>query len=59
MGISRNPDITMEMIEKHLDKPWSWYSISSNQKITMDFIEKNKITLILNGCLKTNLLLKY
>jgi hypothetical protein len=40
-GISRNPNITMEFIEKHLDSPWDWNTISSNPNLTMEFIEAN------------------
>ena len=39
-GISCNPNITMEIIEKYPDKPWSWCHISDNPNITMEFIEK-------------------
>ena len=43
--ISCNPNITMEMIEKHPEKPWDWNGISCNPNITMEMIEKhiNKI----------------
>ena len=47
VGISRNPNITMEFIEKYPDKMWIWgpYGISYNPNITIEFIEKhiNKI----------------
>jgi hypothetical protein len=36
-----NPNITMEFIEKHPEKPWEWFYISSNPNITMEFIEKH------------------
>ena len=39
-GISRNPNITMEIIEKHPEKPWDWNGISRNPNITMEFIER-------------------
>ena len=40
-GISWNPNITMEFIEKYSDKPWDWNGgISRNPNITMEFIEK-------------------
>ena len=40
-AISSNyPNITMEFIEKHPDKPWNWYYISLNSNITMEIIEK-------------------
>ena len=38
--ISRNPNITMEKIEKHPNKPWKWWNISKNSNITMEMIEK-------------------
>ena len=37
-AISAN--ITMEIIEKHPNKPWDWESISRNPSITMEMIEK-------------------
>ncbi len=43
-SISRNPNITMEFIEKHLDKPWDWYGISCNPNITIKDIEKHLAT---------------
>jgi hypothetical protein len=30
----------MDIIEKHPEKPWNWYSISENPNITMEDIEK-------------------
>jgi hypothetical protein len=30
-----------EFIDKHPDKPWDWYFISSNPNITMKDIEKS------------------
>ena len=39
-GISRNPNITMDIIEKYSNKPWNWEYISRNPNITMEFIEK-------------------
>ena len=38
--ISRNSNITIEIIEKYPDKPWNWVSISRNPNITIEFIEK-------------------
>jgi hypothetical protein len=38
--ISLNPNVTMEIIEKHYDLPWNWHSISRNPNITMKIIEK-------------------
>ena len=29
-AISNNPNITMDIIETNLNKPWSWYNISCN-----------------------------
>jgi hypothetical protein len=42
-GLSLNPSITAEFVEKHLDKPWDWgeYGLSSNPAITMSFVEKH------------------
>ena len=30
----------MEFIEKYPEKPWNWWSISNNPKLTMEIIEK-------------------
>jgi len=40
--ISRNPNITIEIIEKYPNKPWNWgkYGISRNPNITIEIIEK-------------------
>ena len=32
---SNNPNLTIEFIEKHPDKSWDWYCISSNPNLTM------------------------
>jgi len=29
-GLSRNPNITFEIVKAHPDKSWSWYDFSSN-----------------------------
>ena len=38
--ISRNPNISIAIIDKYPDKPWDWDSISCNPNITMEFVEK-------------------
>ena len=42
-GLSRNPSITPEFIEKHIDKNWDWgrLSLSVNPSITPEFVEKH------------------
>ncbi len=42
-GLSFNPSITPEFIEKHIDKKWGWgmFGLSSNPSITPEFIEKH------------------
>ena len=40
--MSINPNITKGIIEKNMDKPWDWNSISKNPNITMEIIEKNQ-----------------
>ena len=35
---SKNPNITMEMIERHPDKPWDWFGISQNPNLTIEMI---------------------
>ena len=37
--ISKNPNITMEIIEKYPDKPWNWNG-GMNSNITTEIIEK-------------------
>jgi hypothetical protein len=39
--LSKNPNITMEIVEAHPDKPWnwSWRGLSRNPNITMEFVE--------------------
>ena len=43
--ISRNPNITMEIITDNPDKPWDWYYVSENPNITMEIITGNQINL--------------
>ena len=40
--ISRNPNLTLEFIEKYPNKPWNWgrFGISSNRNLTLEWIEK-------------------
>ena len=39
--LSRNPNITWDIMEANPDKPWVWYSLSCNPNITMDNVEAN------------------
>jgi hypothetical protein len=39
-GMSVNPSISFEFIEKHMDKHWHWGGLSSNE-FTLEF-KKNK-----------------
>ena len=39
-GLSQNPDITPDIIEKNLDNRWNWTELSQNPNITIDIIEK-------------------
>jgi hypothetical protein len=48
-----NPNITMEIVERHPEKPWDWKGISGNPNITMEIIEKN-IDKINFSCLSQN-----
>jgi len=40
--ISRNPNLTLDIIEKYPDKPWHWgkWGLSSNPNLTFEWIEK-------------------
>jgi hypothetical protein len=42
-GLSENPSISPEFVEKHIDKPWHWgrYGLSSNPSISPEFVEKH------------------
>ena len=35
--LSKNPNITMEIIRDNPEKPWDWSEISWNKNITMEF----------------------
>ena len=39
--LSNNPNITFDIVEKHIDKPWDWQMLSNNPNITFDIIEKH------------------
>ena len=39
--LSRNPNITWDIIKQNPDKPWDWNFVSSNSNITWDIIQKN------------------
>ena len=39
--ISEHPHITWDIIQKNLDKPWNWWSLSCNPNITWKIIEQN------------------
>ena len=41
MTISRNRNITMDIIDKNPDKPWDWDYVSQNRNLTIDIILKN------------------
>jgi len=33
-----NPNLTMEYVEKHPDKPWNWEKISTRHDLTMQYV---------------------
>ena len=39
--ISENPNLTMDIINANLDKPWEWYFVSHNPNITIKDILDN------------------
>ena len=39
--ISKNPNITWEIIQDNPDKDWGWYGISQNPNITGDTVQNN------------------
>ena len=38
--IIRNPNISLDFIEKHPEFDWNYYEISDNPNITFDFVQK-------------------
>ena len=40
-SLSRNPNITWDIVETNPDTPWNWYALSSNPNITMDIVKTN------------------
>ena len=41
IGLSRNPNITFDIVLSQPDKPWDWYGLSSNIYITIDNVLKH------------------
>ena len=41
--ISKNPNLTWEIIQQNPDKPWDWSMVSSNPNITWEIIS-NQLT---------------
>ena len=39
--LSRNPNITWDIVKSHPDKPWDYSQISANFNITCDIIQSN------------------
>jgi hypothetical protein len=39
-GLSLNPNITMDIIEKYIYLPWVWKNVSSNPNLTFEFLLK-------------------
>ena len=33
--------VTMEYVEKHLEKPWDWEWVSYNPNLTFEYVEKH------------------
>jgi len=38
--ISKNPNLTLEFIDKYPDENWNWKHISKNPRLTLDFIDR-------------------
>ena len=40
--LSRNPNITFDIVQSYPDKPWNWYNLSNNSciKAKQNFVEK-------------------
>ena len=41
-GISRNPNITWDIVQANPDKPWDWETLSENPNITWDIVQANQ-----------------
>ena len=39
--LSKNPNITWDIVEANPDKLWNWYGLSKNPNITWDIVEAN------------------
>jgi hypothetical protein len=39
--LSRNPNLTCEIIEANLHLPWKWYAMTYNPNITLDYIKQH------------------
>jgi hypothetical protein len=40
-GLSRNTNISWDIVKAHPDKPWDWERLSINPDITFDFVHAN------------------
>jgi hypothetical protein len=49
-GISRNPIVTVESVEKNPEKPWDWSDFSRDPNPTMKYIERMSKTIKLQKC---------
>ena len=38
-GLSRNLNVTFDIVERHPDKPWDWKGLSWNPNVTFDIVE--------------------
>ena len=41
LGVSWNPNLTMEFVKDNPDKGWDWLGVSWNPKLTMEFVKAN------------------
>ena len=39
--MSCNDSLTMDFVERHMDKPWDWKRMTYNESLTMDFVERH------------------
>lgn len=37
-ALSRNPNVTMSVVRRHLDKPWVWMSLCENSNMSLSFL---------------------
>ena len=58
IALSRNPNITFDIVQTHPNKPWDWDSLSQNPNITFDNVLSYPDKPWEWGCLSQNTFIK-